>query len=91
MDIQPMLDNIAIKLTQSQETSEGGIALPESAREFKKEGTVTAVGPGRRDRNGKYMPLDIKVGDVVKYGAHGGTMIDEETMIIKVEHILGIL
>ena len=78
-------------LIEREEVTRGGIVLPDTIKERPQEGEVLAVGPGRLTDDGKRIPLDIKVGDVVVYAKYGGTEIkvdDEELMILNESNIL---
>ena len=89
--LQPLADRIVIKPIEKEEVTKGGIVLPNTIREKPLEGKVLAVGPGRMTDDGKRIPLDVKVGDVVVYAKYGGTEIkvdDEELMILNESNIL---
>ena len=84
-----------IKRSKAQ-TSKGGILLPDSAQEKPKEGTVIAVGPGKRDENGKLEPMYVKTGDRVLFSSYAGTEVktendNEECLILSEDDILGVL
>jgi chaperonin GroES len=89
--LQPLADRIVVKPIEREEVTRGGIVLPDTIKERPQEGEVLAVGPGRLTDDGKRIPLDIKVGDVVVYAKYGGTEIkvdDEELMILNESNIL---
>jgi chaperonin GroES len=68
--------------------------LPETAKEKPQEGDVIAVGPGRRDDDGKRIEMDVKVGDIVLYAKYGGTEIkidDKKLLILKESDVLAIV
>jgi len=74
-----------------EEKTRGGIILPDTAKEKPQEGEVVAVGPGRMSEDGKRIPMDLKVGDIVVYAKYGGTEIkvdDVEYMILRESDIL---
>lgn len=92
--LEPLGDRIVIKPIERQETTKGGIILPDTAKEKPQEGKVLAVGPGKLNDEGKRMPVDVKVGDIVLYPRYGGTeykLEDEELMILRESDILGII
>ena len=92
--LEPLGDRLVIKPIERQETTKGGIILPDTAKEKPQEGKVLAVGPGKLNDEGKRMPIDIKVGDIVLYPRYGGTeykLEDEELMILRESDILGII
>ncbi|MBI5885476.1 MAG: co-chaperone GroES [Deltaproteobacteria bacterium] len=94
MKIKPLHDRVIVKRSSEDEKTRGGLYIPESAKETPVEGKVLAVGPGRRDDNGKLQPLDVKVGDRVIVSKYGGTDVKydgEEYVIMREEDILGII
>ncbi len=95
MIIKPLTDHIVIEPLKQEEKTRSGILLPETAeKERPEQGRVVAVGPGRTTDEGKVVPLDVKVGDVVlftKYGPNEVKIDEKEYLIAKGEDILGIL
>ena len=89
--LQPLADRLVVKPIQREEVTRGGIVLPDTAKEKPQEGEVLAVGPGRLSEDGKRIPMDIKVGDIVIYAKYGGTEIKaegEEVIILRESDIL---
>jgi chaperonin GroES len=89
--LQPLGDRIVVKPVEKEEVTKGGIVLPDTARERPQEGKVLAVGPGKMTDDGKRVPMDVKVGDIVLYAKYGGTEIkeeDEELIILRESDIL---
>lgn len=93
--IQPLGDRVIVKPIEPKEVVKGGIIIPDTAKEKPQEGEVLAVGPGKFDKDGKRVPMDVKAGDKVLYGKFSGTelKIDGETCLIMHQDsdILGIL
>jgi len=93
--IQPLHDRILVKrLEEQQEVKKGGIIIPDTAKEKPQEGEVIAVGPGKRDEQGKLVPMDVKAGDKILFGKYSGSEVklgDEEYLIMREEDVLGIL
>ncbi len=93
--IRPLNDRIIVKRMDTEEqTSSGGIIIPDSAKEKPQEGKVIAVGPGKRDEDGKRMAPDVKEGDRVLFGKYAGTEVKldgEEYLIMREDDILGVL
>lgn len=92
--IKPLSDRVLVKAVEKQEQQKGGIIIPDTAKEKPQEGEVIAVGPGKRDDQGKLIPMDVKVGDSILYGKYSGTEVkldDTEYLIMHQEDILGIL
>ena len=80
-----------IRPAKREEVSKGGIVLPETAKEKPQEGEVIAIGPGKVADDGKRIPMDLKVGDVVIYARYAGTeykVDDEELIIVRESDIL---
>ena len=89
--LQPMGDRVVIKPMPREDTTKGGIILPDTAKEKPMEGKVLAVGPGTLTDDGKRVPLDVKVGDIVVYAKYAGTEIKEdgeELIILRESDIL---
>ena len=82
--IEPLADRVVIKSVEQEETLASGLVIPDTAKEKPQQGEVVAVGPGRRDDNGKIVPMDIKAGDVILYAKYSGTEIklDQEEYIV---------
>ena len=91
--VKPLHDRIIVKRLDEEETTAGGIIIPDTAKEKPQEGMVVAVGSGRRD-DGKVIALDVKAGDKVLFGKYSGTEIEldgEEHLIMREDDILGII
>lgn len=73
--IKPLGDKVLVQPSVSQETTAGGIVLPDTAKERPQEGTVVAVGPGRTLDSGEQVKINVKEGDLVIYSKYGGTEI----------------
>ena len=89
--LKPLADRVVVKPIELETVSKGGIVLPDTAKEKPQEGKVVAVGEGRLSDDGKRLPMDVKVGDIVIYAKYGGTEIkinDEELVILRESHIL---
>jgi len=94
MKLRPLRDRVIIRRIEEEEVVEGGIVIPDTAREKPIKGEVIAVGPGRRDENGKIIPMNVKEGDVVVFRKYAGNEIvidDEELLIVDEDDILAIL
>ena len=73
LSLKPLSDRVVIEAAAAEEKSSGGIILPDTAQEKPQQGTVVAVGTGKKDE-----PLTVKVGDTVLYGKYGGTELKLE-------------
>jgi len=94
MKLRPLHDRVIIKRTEEEERTKGGIIIPDTAKEKPVEGTVIAVGDGKRTDDGKKLPLDVKEGDKVLFGKYAGTEIKidgEEHLIMKEDDIIAIV
>lgn len=89
--IKPLGDRVVVRPTPREETTRGGIVLPDTAKEKPQEGKVIAVGPGRVSDEGKLVPPEVKEGDTVIYAKHSGTEIrldNEDYLILSERDIL---
>jgi len=94
MKIRPLYDRVVVKRIEEQETVQGGIIIPDTAKEKPQEGEVVAVGNGKRLEDGKLVPLDVKAGDRILFGKYSGSDIKldgEEYLIMREDEILGVL
>ncbi len=94
MTLKPLGDRVLIEPTEREERTASGIILPETAKEKPQEGRVLAIGPGRRDEDGKYVAMDVKTGDTVLFAKYAGTEVkieDKKLLILKETDILAIV
>ena len=94
MAIRPLHDRILVKRVKEEETTKGGIIIPDTAKEKPIEAKVVAVGTGRLLDSGEVRPLAVKAGDLVLFGKYGGTEVKidgEEHLILREDDILGII
>lgn len=92
--IQPLADRVIVKPKEAEETTKGGIILPDTAKEKPIEGKIVAVGSGKVTEEGKVINLNVKVGDTVLYGKYSGTEISvegDEYLIMRESDIYGIV
>lgn len=78
LKLKPLADRIVIQAMEAEETTKGGIILPDTAKEKPVEGTIVAAGPGKISEDGKKMEMEVKVGDKVLYGKYSGTEVTVE-------------
>ncbi|UCE43071.1 MAG: co-chaperone GroES [Candidatus Aminicenantes bacterium] len=91
MKVIPLHDRVLVKRLEAEETTKGGIIIPDTAKEKPQEAEVIAVGKGRVGEDGKVVPLDVKKGDKVLIGKFSGTEVTiegEEHLILREEEIL---
>lgn len=94
MNIKPLGDRIVVEASEQEEKSAGGIIIPDSAKEKPKQGKVLAVGPGAKDENGKRIPMDVEVGDIVLFTQWAGSDIKidgNEYKVLKESDVIGTL
>jgi len=94
MKIRPLHDRVVVKRIEEKETVQGGIIIPDTAKEKPQEGEVVAVGQGKRMEDGKLIALDVKAGDRILFGKYSGSEIKlegEEFLIIREDEILGVI
>ncbi len=92
MSLQPLEDRIVVKPSDAEQTTTSGLVIPDTAQEKPQQGTVLAVGPGRRSENtGEIIPVDVAEGDVVVYSKYGGTEIavdGDDVLILNARDVL---
>ena len=94
MNIRPLYDRIVVKRIEEQEQIQGGIIIPDTAKEKPQEGEVVAVGKGKRLEDGKLVPLDVQVGDRILFGKYSGSdikIVGEEYLIMREDEVLGVI
>ena len=95
MALRPLHDRILVqRLDEAEEQSQGGIIIPDTAKEKPQQATVLAVGTGRITDDGKVQPLDVKTGDKVVFSKYAGTEVKvegEELLVIREDDVLGVL
>lgn len=94
MKISPLHDRILVLRIEEMEKTAGGIFIPDTAKEKPQEGKVIAVGPGKRDDEGRRTSLSVKEGDRILFGRYAGTEIkidDVEHLIMREDDILGVI
>jgi chaperonin GroES len=91
MKITPLGDRVIVRALDEGETKVGGIIIPDTAKEKPQQGEVVAAGPGRRQKTGERVPLEVKAGDKILYGKYSGnevTIDGEKLLILHEEEIL---
>jgi chaperonin GroES len=94
MKIRPLHDRVIVKRLEAENKSAGGIVIPDTAGEKPDQGEVIAVGPGKRNDEGKREALDVKVGDRVLFGKYSGTTVKvegTEYLVMREEDIMGVV
>jgi chaperonin GroES len=84
INIRPLDDRIVVEPHEAEETTAGGIVLPDNAKEKPQRGTVVAVGPGKLLDSGERGAVAVAVGDQVIFGKYGGTEIEVNGVDVKI-------
>lgn len=90
----PMDDRVVIDVCESEDTTSGGIILPDSAREKPQRGMIIAAGPGKLLDSGERGEMDVKIGDEVFYGRYAGTEVDidgDSFVVLRESEILAVV
>ena len=94
MKIRPLHDRVIVKRIEEEKKSAGGIVIPDTAAEKPDQGEIVAVGKGKKDDNGKLIPIDVKVGDRVLFGKYSGQTVrvkGDELLVMREEDIMGVI
>jgi len=92
--LQPMGDRIVVKRVESEETTAGGIVLPDSAREKPARGTVVAIGSGRLLDDGSRAASQLSNGDVILFSSYAGEQVeidDVEYLLMREDDVLAVI
>ncbi len=92
--IKPLEDRVLVQPLEAEQTTASGLVIPDTAKEKPQEGKVIATGPGRTDDNGKRIPMDVAVGDVVIFSKYGGTEVKydgNEYLLLNARDILAVV
>lgn len=89
--IKPLHDRVLVKRIEKEDTTPGGIIIPDAAKEKAQTGKVIAVGQGRITSEGKIVPMAVKAGDMIFFGKYSGTEAGDEYLIVREDEILGIV
>ena len=94
LKLQPLGDRVVIQREESEETTAGGIVLPDTAKDKPARGAVVSIGEGRLLKDGSRSPLQVKVGDRVIFSSYAGETFrsgNEEYLLMREEDILAII
>jgi chaperonin GroES len=94
MKIKPLSDRVVVKPAPPDDKVQGGIIIPDTAKEKPQKGKIVAVGPGKASETGEIINMSVKVGDDVLYGKYSGTEVtidNEDYLIIRESDILAII
>jgi chaperonin GroES len=94
LNLRPLGDRVIIEPIEQEEVTATGLYIPETAKEKPQQGNVLAAGEGRRDDDGKRVPMDVKAGDKVLFAKYAGTEIKvdgKKLLIMKEADILAVV
>jgi len=94
MNVKPLADRVLVKPFDPEEKQQGGIIIPDTAKEKPQEGEIVAVGPGKVNDSGNKVEMEVKKGDRVLYGKYSGTEVTidgDEYLIMRESDILAIV
>jgi chaperonin GroES len=94
MKLSPLHDRVIIKRLEEERKTASGIVIPDTAAEKPDQGEVLAVGPGKKNEDGKIVPVDVKVGDKVLFGKYSGTTVrveGDEILVMREEDIMAVV
>lgn len=92
--VKPLADRVLVEAAAAEETTKGGIIIPDTAKEKPQRGKVVAVGQGRVAEDGKVTPLSVKAGDEILYGKYSGTELSldgKDYLIMRESDIYAVL
>ena len=94
MNLRPLQDRIIVKRVEEETKTAGGLFIPETAKEKPQRGEIVAVGNDKKTEDGKVLPLDVKVGDIVLFGKYAGTEVKvdgEDYLMMREDDILAVV
>ena len=94
MNIRPLHDRVIVKRIEEERKSAGGIVIPDTAAEKPDQGEIVAVGKGKKDDQGKLIPIDVKVGDRVLFGKYSGQTVKvkgDELLVMREEDLFAVV
>jgi chaperonin GroES len=94
MALRPLHNRIIVERASAGEQKQGSIIIPDSAKEKPQQATVISVGPGKRDKDGKRQPLDVKAGDKVLIGKYSGSEVSvdgNDYVILTEDEVLAVV
>src|SRR5439155_4084103 len=94
MKLRPLHDRVIVKRLEEERKTASGIVIPDTAAEKPDQGEVLAVGPGKKNEDGKVSPVDVKVGDKVLFGKYSGSTVKidgDELLVMREEDIMAVV
>jgi chaperonin GroES len=94
MKITPLNDKIVVERLEAEQTTAGGIVLPDTAKEKPKQGKVLELGEGKVLDNGKRAAFQVKKGDRVLFTSYAGTEVTldgKEYLLMTEDDVLAVI
>lgn len=94
VNLRPLGNRVLVRRLEQEETLKGGIIVPDTAKKKQESAEVIAVGTGKKDKNGKLIPMPVAIGDIIlmdKYSGQEVTVDDEEYVIVRADDIIAIV
>ena len=94
MKLRPLHDRVIVKRLEEERKTASGIVIPDTVAEKPDQGEVLAIGPGKKNEDGKLSPVDVKVGDKVLFSKYSGTTVKvdgEELLVMREEDIMAVV
>ena len=94
MNLRPLADRVVIRPLEQEEEKQGGIIIPDTAKEKPEKGEILVVGPGKIQDNGQRVAPEVKKGDKVLFGKYAGTEVKvdgKELMILREEDVMAVI
>jgi len=94
MKIRPLHDRVVVKRVEEEETTEGGLYIPDTAKEKPIQGDIVAVGDGKILDNGEKRPMAVKEGDRVIFAKYAGTEVEaggDTVLVMREDDIMGVV
>lgn len=91
--LRPLGNRVLVRRLEPEETLKGGIILPDTAKKKQEQAEVIAIGPGKNDKQGNPIPVEVKVGDIIlmdKYSGQEVTLDDETFVIVRSDDIIAV-
>ncbi|MBY0384869.1 co-chaperone GroES [bacterium] len=89
--LRPLSNHVWVELIEKNEKTQGGIYIPDAAKEKTQTAKVLATGPGKQNAQGVVVPLQVKVGDTIFFGKFSGVAAGDKFMVLKEDDILGVI
>jgi len=94
LNIKPLADRVVVRPSKAEEKTASGIIIPDTAKEKPMQGEIVAVGKGKTTDEGKFVAMELKVGDKILYGKYSGTEVTvdgEEYLIMRESDVYAII